>query len=156
MGQLAKNNVPYSNPMQQSELLGEAKEKAHNVMDQTKDMLQQQLGARTQGAAGELVDVANALRQTSKQLGGNSVAPYVEKAADQLERASNYVRTADPREIQRGVESFARREPLLFIGGAFALGMVAARFLKASASNIESSLGTTTNTNDIDTKWEKP
>ena len=155
MGQLAKNNVPYSNPMQQSELLGEAKEKAQNVMDQTKDMLQQQLGQKTQGAAGELVDVANALRQTSKQLGGNTVAPYVEKAADQIERASSYIRTADPRQIQRGVEDFARREPLLFIGGAFALGMVAARFLKASAANVPSSFGET-NTNDIDTKWEKP
>ncbi|HEX4512578.1 MAG TPA: hypothetical protein VH054_03555 [Polyangiaceae bacterium] len=139
MGQLAKNNVPYSNPMQQSELLGEAKEKAQNVMDQTKDILQHELGARTQGAAGDLVDVANALRRTSKQLEGNSVAPYVEKAADQLERASSYVRTADPREIQRGVASFARREPLLFIGGAFALGMVAARFLKASGANAETS-----------------
>ena len=133
MGQLAKNNVPYATPMQANELLGEAKDKAQDVMNQTKDMLQQQLATRTQGAAGELVDVANALRQTSKQLEGNSVAPLVGKAADQLERASTYVRTADLREIQRGVESFARREPLLFIGGAFALGMVAARFLKASA-----------------------
>jgi len=136
MGQLAKNNVPFSNPMQQSELLGEAKEKARNVMDETKDMLEQQVATRTQGAAGELVDVANALRQTSKQLDGNSVAPLIEKTAEQIERASSYVRSADIREMQRGVESFARREPLLFIGGAFALGMVAARFLKASATNI--------------------
>jgi len=155
MGQLAKNNVPFSNPMQSSQLLGEAKEKAQNVMDQTKDMLEEQLATRKQGAAGELVDVANALRQTSQQLDGNSVAPYVAKAADQLERASNYVRTADLREMQRGVESFARREPLLFIGGAFALGMVAARFLKASAATMEANLGPMA-TNDIDKNWEKP
>ena len=151
MGQLAKNNVPFSNPMQQSELLGEAKEKAQNVMDQTKDMLQEQIATRSRGAAGELVDVANALRQTSQQLGGNSVAPYVAKAADQLERASSYVRTADLSEMKRGVESFARREPLLFIGGAFALGMVAARFVKASAANLDA-----TSTNEIDENWEKP
>ena len=136
MGQLANDNVPFSKPMQPSELLGEAKEKAQNVMDETKDALQEELGARTRGAASDLGDVANALRQTSKQLEGNSVAPYVAKAAEQLERASSYVRTADPNEIRRGVESFARREPLLFIGGAFALGMVMARFLKASAANV--------------------
>jgi hypothetical protein len=140
MGQLSKNNVPYSNPLQSNQLLGEAKEKAQNVMGETKDMLEQHLASRTQGAASELVDVANALRQTSKQLDGNSVAPFVEKAADQLERASTYVRTADLREIQRGVETFARREPLLFIGGAFALGMVAARFLKATAANASTNM----------------
>ena len=57
--------------------------------------------------------------------------------------------------MQRGVESFARREPLLFIGGAFALGMVAARFLKASAATMEANLGPMA-TSDIDKNWEKP
>lgn len=86
-------------------------------------MLEQQLASRTRGAAGELDDVANALRQTSKQLDGKSVAPYVEKAAAQIDRVSNLVRTADVRQIRRSVEDFA-------------LGMVAARFLKASAAQI--------------------
>jgi len=133
MGQLAKNNGSPS-PMPNGPLIGEAREKAQNVMDETKDRLQEEIATRTEGAAGELVDAANALRQTSQQLDGNSVAPFVAKAADHLERASGYVRTADLRKIQRDVESFARREPLLFLGGAFALGMAAARFLKATSS----------------------
>jgi hypothetical protein len=33
----------------------------------------------------------------------------------------------------RNVEDFARRQPALFIGGAFMLGLLGARFLKSSA-----------------------
>jgi hypothetical protein len=37
----------------------------------------------------------------------------------------------DARQIIGNVEDAARRQPLLFLGGAFALGLVAARVLKA-------------------------
>ena len=105
-------------------------------MGQLSTKAQNVVASQSTAAAGELTNVANALRQTSKQLDGNSVAPFVEKAAAHVERVSEYVRNADIREIKLGVEKFARNEPLLFIGGAFALGMVAARFLKASAAHI--------------------
>jgi hypothetical protein len=106
------------------------------MVDQTKDMLSAQLTSRTQQSAGQIDDVARALRETGKQLGESPIGPYVEKAADQLQRASQYVRTADLDGMKRTVETFARREPLLFIGGAFALGMLGARFIKSSARHL--------------------
>jgi len=57
---------------------------------------------------------------------------YADQASQRLERAAQYVRTADPKQALRDVESFARREPAIFFGGAFLLGLAAARFLKSS------------------------
>ena len=120
MGEMVQNQVPYS-----------------NALEQTKEVLGDRLMSRAKRSAGQLDDVADALRRTSKELDQNVVAPYIEKAADEIHRVSEYVRTADPRDIRRNVEGFARREPLLFLGGAFALGMLGARFLKSSARHAE-------------------
>jgi hypothetical protein len=127
MGQMQRQ-TPYTTP--------DVKESASRMVDQTKDMLSAQLTSRTQQSAGQIDDVARALRETGKQLGESPIGPYVEKAADQLQRASQYVRTADLDGMKRTVETFARREPLLFIGGAFALGMLGARFIKSSARHL--------------------
>jgi hypothetical protein len=35
--------------------------------------------------------------------------------------------------VVRDAENYARREPLIFLGAAFAVGFIAARFLKASS-----------------------
>ena len=63
---------------------------------------------------------------------------YVDQAADQVERLSEYVRERDVVQIAGDVEKFARREPALFLGGAFVLGLCAARFLKSSAQSSQS------------------
>jgi hypothetical protein len=57
---------------------------------------------------------------------------YVERAARQIERAATYVQDVDLGEIVDNVEDFARKRPAVFVGAAFALGIVAARFLKSS------------------------
>ena len=106
---------------------------ASGLTEQAKDLVSQQVSQRAGRSADDINEVARALRQTREQLGGNVAAPYVDKAAQQLERLSSFLRTADANQVVRGVESFARREPLLFLGGAFVLGIVAARFLKSSA-----------------------
>jgi hypothetical protein len=50
-----------------------------------------------------------------------------------VEGISDYLRNRDFNDVVRDAESYARREPLLFLGAAFAVGFIAARFLKASA-----------------------
>jgi hypothetical protein len=42
------------------------------------------------------------------------------------------VREKDVNEMLRDVQQFARRQPALFIGGSFAAGLLAARFLRSS------------------------
>jgi len=111
----------------------QAKEVASQVANQAKDLVSTRVSMQTEKSAGDLGDVAKALRETSRQLDGNMASPYVEKAADQIERVSQFLSTANPTEIVRGVESFARREPLLFLGGAFTAGLLFARFIKSTS-----------------------
>jgi hypothetical protein len=62
----------------------------------------------------------------------DTLAGYVEKAADHIEGWSRRLREKDIDELLTDVQQFARRQPAVFIGSAFAAGIVAARFLKSS------------------------
>jgi hypothetical protein len=111
-------------------------EAASNVADRASGTVEQ---AATQGmtkAAETLDEVAQAVRQSGEQLRDQQpqVAGLVDTAAAQLERASSYLRESDLQDVLNQVEEIARRQPVLFIGGAFVLGLAAARFLKSSAS----------------------
>lgn len=91
---------------------------------------------RRNKSAEAISDAAEAIRLSSHALGGNALMPYIQKAADQLQRVAKFVREADPNEISKEVESFARREPLLFLGGAAAIGLIGGRFMRASAPEV--------------------
>lgn len=111
----------------------DAKQAASEVAEQAKDLVSQKVTEQASRSAGDIQRVAEVLRQSKRDLGDNMAAPYVDKAADQLERFSRFLEDANPADVVRDVERFARREPLLFLGGAFALGLLGARFLKSSA-----------------------
>jgi len=110
----------------------DAKELASDVVDRAKDLASDQVTEQRDKSAGEIRKLAHALHQTSEELGDTIAAPYVEKAADMLDRLSGSVRDASMNDAVRATERFARREPLLFLGGSFILGVLAARFLKSS------------------------
>jgi hypothetical protein len=62
-----------------------------------------------------------------------ALAQYANQAADQIERFSHYLQERDVDQLLGEAQRFARRQPTLFLGGAFALGLLAARFLKSSS-----------------------
>jgi hypothetical protein len=62
------------------------------------------------------------------------VANVADTAAQQVERASQYLREHDAREALDAVQDFARRQPLVVAGGGLALGILAGRLLKAGSS----------------------
>jgi hypothetical protein len=105
------------------------------------------LDAQKDRAAEGLGSLVQALRQTSQQLReqnqGAAVDEYLTSATDQVERFSNYVRSANVSQMVNQVEQFARRQPRLFLGGAFVLGLLGARFLKSSGQASSSYSGPT-------------
>ena len=128
------------------DLTDQAKATAGQVADQAKatagqvaDTARQQVGTRLTSqkdrAAESLGGVAQALRQTSQQLREHDqagVTSYVDQAANQIERFSGYLQNRDMGQLVDDVESFARRQPAAFLGGAFLIGLLGARFLKSS------------------------
>jgi len=110
----------------------DAKELATDVVDKAKDLASDHVSDQREKSAGEITKLANALHHTSEELGDTIAAPYIDKAADMLDRLSGSVRDGSMSDAVSATKRFARREPLLFLGGAFIVGLFAARFLKSS------------------------
>jgi len=110
------------------------------VTDKTKETIgdvanaaKQQADNQRERLANGIEQVAGSLRQTGEALSQrdqNLAGDYAQKAASQVERAADYLRERSVEQMVGDVQDFARREPALLLGGAFALGFLAARFLK--------------------------
>jgi ElaB/YqjD/DUF883 family membrane-anchored ribosome-binding protein len=128
------------------------KETAKSLFDQAKGSAGQAYGLATEKAttkleeqktnlAGGLTSVADSLKQVGETLRDTDeqnpitefTAKYGDTLAEQIEKVGSYFENKDVREMVRDVESFARRNPAVFIGAAFGLGLLAARFLKSSS-----------------------
>lgn len=131
-----------------------AKEAARGLIDTAKSTAGQAYGVATEKAttvieekkgdlASGLTTVADTIRQVGSTLRGaneqtgitNTAAQYGDSLARQIEQISQYFERSDVRVMVRDVETFARRNPAAFIGGAFAVGLLAARFLRSSNPN---------------------
>jgi len=124
---------------QVKETVGQVADQAQQAAGQAVDQARQQVSSRLvdqkDRAADGLTSVAQALRQTSQQLrtqDQQAITSYIENAASQVERVSDYLKNNDLGGLIDDVERFARRQPALFLGGTFVLGLLGARFLKSS------------------------
>jgi hypothetical protein len=105
-------------------------EKVETVRDRTREGLdqgRQQMADRIQRLSSALRSASDSLREDDQV-----VARYADYASETLDKAAGYVSSADVRRTVHDVERFARRQPALFFGGAFLLGLAAGRFLKSS------------------------
>jgi hypothetical protein len=109
---------------------------ASGIAGRVRERATAQLSTQKERATDGLGTVAQAVRQSAQHLRENkqdSIAQYVEKAGDQIDRLSTQLRNRDVGELVNEVQRFARRQPALFVGSAFALGVIGARFLKSSS-----------------------
>lgn len=114
------------------------------IVGKVKEQATAQLSSQKDRATDGLGSVAQAVRQTTQHLRENqndTVARYAEQAADQIERFSERLRNKDVGELLNDAQQLARRQPALFVGGAFAIGLLGARFLKSSSPESRSSYG---------------
>jgi hypothetical protein len=138
-------------PSDRSDVSGAAKESARAIRQSGQDVRRQarhageDLGRNFKESVGSIVDrgksqvaeqvdcAARALHNAAGDLEDSSpqMARLAHNAADQVERATDYLRQ-DGRQILRDLEDFARREPLMFLGGAIITGVLFGRFIKAS------------------------
>jgi len=137
-----------------SNLTEQAKQKVSEGVDQAKRQAKSTLDEQKSRTAEQLGGIAGALRQTGEQLQEQDnamVAQYAQGAADQIERFSNYLQTADISELWREAQNLARRQPELFVAGALASGFLLARFLKSSSAQ-SYNYGSTNRTRN----WNEP
>lgn len=104
------------------EFIGEAQERAKSAISNQKGRAAESLGS-----------VAQAFRKAGEQLREGDqgmVANYADRAAEGVQQFSSYLREHNIEDLVKDTEEMARRRPLAFMGGAFALGFVLARFFR--------------------------
>jgi ElaB/YqjD/DUF883 family membrane-anchored ribosome-binding protein len=108
-----------------------AAEKATGVLDEKRSTL-----------SSGLTSVADSVRKLGENVTGSTGQPegvakftadYSSTAAQKIEQVANYFETKDIKAMYRDADAFARQNPLAVIGGAFVVGLLAARFLKSSS-----------------------
>lgn len=114
---------------------GRAKQQATEAAGQLRHQGEAVLDQQKSWAADELSHCAAASRAAAGKLREDhdeNVARWADIMADRMDGIAGYVRSRDAGQMIGDVGSVARRHPELFFGGMFVLGLIAARFLKAS------------------------
>lgn len=121
------------------EVKEQVKQQAGELLNRTRDEMKAQLSSQKDRAAESLSGFASTLHQTADQCLNDDMAAglggYAHRAAEQVDRFTDYLRTRDVDDVIREAEDMARRQPTLFIAGSFLIGMAIARFLKSGSPN---------------------
>ena len=121
-----------------------ASSESGGIINRVREQASSQLNTQKNKATDGLGSVAHAVRETTQRLRDDhhdTVARYAEQAAEQIERFSQGLKNKDVGELMNDAQRLARRQPALFVGGAFALGLLGARFLKSSSPEHDRSYG---------------
>ncbi len=118
------------------ELVEEGKEKARDLGHEAASEARSRADEQKERVAGGMRTVADALRRGSEDLpeDDRQYSRFLETVAERVEGASRYLERRDVDGLTREARRFARDNAPLFLGGAFALGLAGARFLKSSGS----------------------
>lgn len=121
---------------ERSEWKQNAKSKAAEFAANAQDTIHREAANKAEevqsGAAERVQGAANAASAAAAQFDPHTMqAEAVRRVAEGIEGVANQIRTTDMDTVIRETSEFARRNPLLFIGAAAAVGFAATRFLKA-------------------------
>lgn len=106
------------------------------IVERVRERADAQLTTQKDKATDGIGTIARAIRGTTQELREqqhDTLAQYVDRAADELERLSSRLKNKDVGDLFRDAQKLARRQPVVFVGAAFAIGLLGARFLKSSA-----------------------
>lgn len=131
-GDLVKEQVSHGT----QQAIEKTQEMAGQVAGQAKSKAQSAFESGKHQVSENLSGVSQALRTTSQNLESETSLPIgglFDGAAGGIDGVRNYLQSKSLDDLMYDAENFARRNTLVFLGGAFALGLAAARFLKSSA-----------------------
>lgn len=139
--------LPQPPPLDGDAVKQQAGAAAQNLVDQVQDTAGQATAQARETAlsllnnqkgyvTANLDALADALRQASAQLrgseGGALFAGYLDTAATRVQGVSGHLDAHEVSDLYADLESYARRQPAVFLGGMFAAGALVARFLRST------------------------
>ena len=120
------------------EVVEQGQEKAQEAIGKAGGTLREQIDQRSNQAGEKVSGTAEDLRSVGAELrsqGKETPAKIAEQAAERTERVGSYLRESNGDRLLEDIEDLGRRQPLLALAGGLAVGLVAARFLKASSES---------------------
>ncbi len=121
-------------------------EQAGKALTGVKFAAQTQLERQKKEITKSLRSVDRALRQSTQNMSNPTLAPHMERIADALSQAGNFLDRHHVEDIASSARQLSLRQPALFYTGVFAIGLAAGRFLSATEHRVETpqevSLGT--------------
>ena len=129
--------------------IDQAKETAGQAYEAVTDKAATKLDERKSTLTTPLSTVADSVRQMSANLGSaktdsglaETAAKYTDTAARKIDNLAGYFETRSVRDMAHDLEGYARRNPAIFLGAAFGLGILAARFLKSTPPSFDEGSG---------------
>ncbi|WP_299673307.1 hypothetical protein [uncultured Roseobacter sp.] len=115
------------------EMTENAKSAARDVAQDAASAAKDHAETAKSSVADEMSGVASALRTAAEEMrSGSPQERTFGQIAEGLADASEAMRNKDLSEMVQDVSAFARKNPLVFLGGAALIGFAATRFAKAS------------------------
>lgn len=137
MADKASQSEPVRALMEEGHELGhEAGETLKHYVDDAARSGKQQIKERLQHMSKALHRASDTLKNDEEETTGQ----YADQAARQIDRLCGFIEKHEPSDLIKGVDSFARKQPFVFVGTALVAGLLAGRFLRSSPS--EDKLGT--------------
>ena len=154
----------YTNGGSDKNLIEQVKSTAAGAYGTATSKATEKLEEQKSSLTTSLTSVAENIRKLGRNLGEessdgltSSASTYTDTAADKIEQAARYFERHDVEAIYHDVEDLARQNPAIFIGGAFALGFLAARFLKSSNTrSLSGGCGRRSLTGEAGTSFDTP
>lgn len=118
------------------DVAGQAQEKAREAAGKAQEGVRQQIDQRSTEAGERVAGTAQDLRSVGEELrkqGKDAPAKLADRAAEQTERVGSYLKDNGPDKMLEDAEDFGRERPWAVLAGGMAVGILAARFLKASS-----------------------
>lgn len=133
----------YEEPSPLGEAGQHAGESIGHLAERAADVGLKQADRGMETAAEGISHIAESIRKVGADMQESQpqIAGVADTAAEQAERLATYLQQTDAREVIRTVEGVARRQPLVFLGGAFLLGLAASRLIKAGAGSTNQAHG---------------
>jgi ElaB/YqjD/DUF883 family membrane-anchored ribosome-binding protein len=123
-------------PQRLADAAGDIAQQATSVAEQRASSTMTQVGDTLEQVAQAVHSASDNIRSEQPQLAG-----FGDTAADQVERAGQYLREHDAREVIDGAQDFARRQPAVVVGAGLALGLLVGRALKSAGGSSRSQYG---------------
>lgn len=107
--------------------------KAADAVETGKERAKLSIEEKKEEAVAQVQDLDQALRQTAREIDNPGLGRQIERLADGVEKFANTLESTELDQVVLDSERMARQNPALFMAGSFAVGMMVARFLRASS-----------------------